>query len=344
VRRDVRRDGRAGHDLYRGNDAIANSNDLKVLIGQHQTATIAVGGGYQLKNKVWSVEGPKTFGKVVSGASHPALIPGTTTPSTTDTYLDSRRYDLPIVVDQPNHDSASFYQAMDGLETVTCVADLCDANGGALASVTVKRDVTVWVPDYDLTLTPGRTTISRSGSKVTVGTAGPGMAADFSAETPSDFVVGGSYGKVAECQRIKVDCAVLPSPPYQQSRTSRTGGAAEFWLDTSFTYQGAINAHQLTGHGYDTPAFEPFEADASSVTIKYDFQMSCIYLPPGDSVYVPLKEQDWAWRPTVTKTGTVWTASGAPTKSTISLYDLDKVSWDDVAQGGSLPHYYYSAP
>ncbi|GEM_PF-2772080 len=311
-----------------------SSTASQVLVGQHQTATVYASGGYTLKNKAWTVAGPKTFGRVLSGTQHSNTdFPG-------ETYLDSHHYDLPVVIDQPNQDSASFYEAAPGAEKVTCTAGLYDPNGAFVQSVTIARDVSVLVPDYGLTLQAGTTQLIDSGGTVNLFSTGPGMKYTYFAKTPTGFAVssGGSqnYGLVAIGQLVKSDRAVNPHPPY------RHVGWSDYRLDNTFPYNKAkevsANVNSTAPvEDSDSPGMS-FPSAATSAVISDDFYTTCMYLPPGDGVYVPLREKDWSWHATGTKVNTNWAGSGNPVAGPGGGdFDLDKLSWDAAITNSNVP-------
>lgn len=326
-----------------GVNETVSASASEALVGQQQTATVAASGGYVLKNKSWSVSGPKTFGKVISGAEHDNTnFPYPSNPTGYETYFDSRKYDLPIVINAPDNVSTTFYEAATGTETVTCTADLYDANSNMQVSgVSISRDVAVIAPEYDITLTPGTSQVYVSGGSVYVGTTGPGMSFSYYCKTPSGFGSSSDHGKLALCQLIKQDVLINPHPPFDHL------GFSDYRLDNTFPFRKDHEVDAIYGSGSprsdsDTPdvSFPTFLSGQSptSATATDDFYMSVIYRPPGTGEYVPLREKDWTWHATASVSGGLWTVTGNPQVGPGSAdFDLDKVSWEHAAINNAIP-------
>ncbi len=308
-----------------------SSGSARTIIGRKQTATISDGGlGATFHVYSWSASGVPVFEKVVTGTQ-------VSNPEFPNEYgFQSRGYDTTLT---STEESFPFYAYEDGVETVTCTATISFSVGGESYQFPVvgEKKVVVVAPTFDLTIIPGSSTVITPGGQqqATDFELNPATEFEFWANTPpTDATLLGGPGQFAICQLISVKVTAFRQGAAPLVVLNSDGMA----LDNTFPYKEAkitpaTKSAATATTDDDAPGFglQSSGAAITGVEVDYKFVTTNMFNPGGaDSVWVPLKSQDWKWFATITTdSNLVWPATGpgAELTSDAREFDLGALTW-----------------
>ena len=250
--------------------------------------------------------------------------------------FQSRGYDTTLT---STEESFPFYAYEDGVETVTCTATISFSVGGESYQFPVvgEKKVVVVAPTFDLTIIPGSSTVITPGGQqqATDFELNPATEFEFWANTPpTDATLLGGPGQFAICQLISVKVTAFRQGAAPLVVLNSDGMA----LDNTFPYKEAkitpaTKSAATATTDDDAPGFglQSSGAAITGVEVDYKFVTTNMFNPGGaDSVWVPLKSQDWKWFATITTdSNLVWPATGpgAELTSDAREFDLGALTW-----------------